>query len=247
MEFYHYTAIILACPAILLFLGLCVFGFLPNRLLAELIERMFEIVRIDHQVLMMNFFGIKIDFVSSRRFRLSLVCQLSFTALVMLLLLISECIIQARHLSLEDLCPLQNSDCFALRNLWANERIFCQPGEILSNMTSSKAVCFVWVYAEQNTLSILNQIGICSSVFSLLCHAFRWSCRMSRKWWGLILLILGVLTFTTLLILSFIFEILADLTAKLLLIALSCLLINVIQLLQFTHFYKRNTFTLSIK
>jgi len=238
MDYYDYQTVMSGCSAGLFLLELCILISLSKRLLAELIERAFEITRLDHQTLMMDFFGIQINLRSSRRFRLSLIFQLAGIASINLLLIIDGCIIQVHRLSGRDLCPPVLSDCFKMGIFGTNERVVCQPGQLLSNSTSSNAVCFVWVYREQNTLNILNQLGICSSVFSLLCHAFVCSCRISRKWWGLILLVFFVLIFVTLLIISLIIKIPISMTAKLLLTAASFLLLNVIQLLQFTHNYK---------
>ncbi|CAF4826617.1 unnamed protein product, partial [Rotaria sp. Silwood2] len=50
---------------------------LPNRLLANFIAKQFAITRSDKQKFIMNLYGIKIDFLSSRRFRLSLIVQLA--------------------------------------------------------------------------------------------------------------------------------------------------------------------------
>jgi hypothetical protein len=238
MEFYQYKIMVIGCSIVLFLLEICLFAFLSNRLLAELIEKMFEIIRTDHQNFKMNFYGIQIELTTSRRFRLSLASQLSFITWITILLLMDGCVMQVHYLSTKDLCPIPISDCFTIGKLSTNERVVCQSGQILSNLTSSNVVCFIWVYAEQNTLNILNQIGICSSVFSLLCHTFKCSCRMSRKWWGLILLILLVLACQSLFIISLIINIPVTMTAKLLLVALSCLIINVLQLLQFTHHYK---------
>ncbi len=228
----------IGCSIALLIFEICVFTLLSNRLLSELIEKMFEIIRLDHQKLKMNFYGIQIDLTSSRRFRLSLTCQLSFITWIIILLFTDGCIMQVHYLSKKDLCPIQTSDCFTIGKLSTDERIVCQPGQVLSNLTSSNVVCFIWVYAEQNTLNILNQIGICSSVFSLLCVTFKCSCRMSRKCWGFILLILLLLTCISIFIVSLIINIPVTMTAKLLLVALCCLTINVLQLLQFIHHYK---------
>jgi hypothetical protein len=243
MEFHYYRAIFFGSYCVLFLLEISFFALLSNRLLAELVEKLFEIIRLDHQRLLMNFFGINIDFLSSRRFRLSLIIQLAFIPWITLLLLIDGCILQVQNLSNQDFCPLSANDCFLVRKSGTYERIVCPPGEILSNSIAIDIVCFVLIYNKQNTVSILNQIGICSSVFSLLCYAFKYTCRMSRKWWGLILLILLLVISITHFIVSFmIIEMKVSVTSKLLLIALSCLLINVIQLLQFTHYYKRNRF-----
>jgi hypothetical protein len=161
--------------------------------------------------------------------------------------LLDGCIMQVQHLSSQDLCPLQAVDCFMIGQSLSHERIVCQPGEIISNSTTYHPICFIWVYADQSTTNVLNQIGICSSVFSLLCYVFQCSCRISRKWWGLVLIIILVVACVTLLIVLFIIELQVSLTAKLLLLAVSCLMINVIQLFQFTRYYKCERFLPSIK
>ncbi|UJR19604.1 hypothetical protein I4U23_022738 [Adineta vaga] len=241
MEFHHYRAILFGSYGVLLVFEICFLLALSNRLLAELVERLFGIIRLDHQKLIMNFFGVHIDFLSSRRFRLSLIVQLAIIPWITVLLLVDGCVWQIQELSSQDVCPLSPSDCFLLEKSLAYTRIVCSPGEILSNSTSIDAVCFVSIYSEQNAVALLNQIGICSSIFSLICHTFKGACRMSRKWWGLIILILLLIMSIILLIVAFIIVgMKISVTAKLLLVALICLIVNVTQLRQFTYYYKRN-------
>jgi hypothetical protein len=77
MEFRNYVAMLIGGAVALLIFELCVFISPSNRLLAELLEKLFEITRLDHQMLIMNFFCIQIDFISLRRFRLSLTDQIA--------------------------------------------------------------------------------------------------------------------------------------------------------------------------
>jgi hypothetical protein len=238
MKFNHYQAIMYGGSILLLLLEICLIVLLSNRLLAELIERIFEIPRLDQQTSIMNFFGVQIDLKSSRRFRLSFIVQLAIIAWINLLLLLDGCVLQVQHLSGQDLCPSETSDCFTMGEFSSHERIACEPGGIISNSTATHALCFIWVYSEQNTLNVLNQIGICSSVFELICHIFKFCCRVSRRRWGLILLTLLAISSLTLFIVSVVIEMRISMTTKLLLMGVSCLMINVIQLFQFTHHYK---------
>ena len=114
MEFYQYRAILFGSYGILLLLEICFFISLSNRLLAELVEKLFEIIRLDHQKLIMNFFGVNINFLASRRFCLSLIIQLAFIPWITLLLLIDGCVLQIQNLSIQDFCPLSASDCFQM-------------------------------------------------------------------------------------------------------------------------------------
>jgi hypothetical protein len=86
MEYDTYRIILFLGSAVLLFIEVCIFISLSNRLLAEMIEKLFKITRLDHQTLLMNFCGIHIDFKSSRRFRLSMIGQLAIIAWIILLL-----------------------------------------------------------------------------------------------------------------------------------------------------------------
>jgi hypothetical protein len=62
MEYNTYTATILDFSAVLLVLENCVIISLSNRILAELVEKLFGIMRSDNQTLIMNFYGVQIDF-----------------------------------------------------------------------------------------------------------------------------------------------------------------------------------------
>lgn len=214
---------------------------MPYELQAELIEKTFGIVRCNKQEWIMNFYGVQINFLSSRRFRLSLIFQLAAIAWIIVLVLLDGWLLQVRQLSSHDTCPQQSSDCFSLTSIVSHVRINCEPGHKLTNLTSSKAMCFVWMYNELSTVAFINQIGISSSIISILCHAFKGFCCISRKWFGLILLILfalgGVVAFTVTYIL------LTDISmiGSLLIMGLCGILINVIQLNQFTYNFQRKT------
>ncbi|CAF2159207.1 unnamed protein product [Rotaria magnacalcarata] len=216
---------------------------LPNQLLANFIEKLFGIIRSDKQQLMMDFYGIEISFLASRRFRVSLIFQLVAIVWIVSLVLIDVCIFQVMQLSEGGFCPQQRSDCFSFRNLQSNERIDCEPGEKLMNLTSPKAVCFVWVYKEITAIAILNQIGIGCSVFSLMCYVFKLCCCWSRKWLGLVVIILLALGGITIVILTFTVTIYLSMTGLLLAIGLCAICINVLQLFQFASHHQRKTQT----
>lgn len=238
MEFSDYRWMMVGCSVVLFVFLFSVLMVLPKRILAEMIEKFFDITRLDHRTFMMDFFGHHVDLLSSRRFRFSVIIQLADITCIAFLLLLDGCSMQVHYLTKKDMCPTGVYECFTFGKGSTHERMICSSGESLVNATSSKIVCFLWVYAEQNALSILNQIGICSSVFSLLCHSFKIFCRLSRKCWGLILLILLVLALITIVIIAFTIDLAMSMTAKLLCLSLSCLLINVIQLVQFSHHWK---------
>ena len=228
---------IFGSSAILLCIEIIFLALLPKRLLAELVEQLFDINCIDHRNLLMSYFGRKINFFTSRRFRFSLVIQIAFIVWVMVLLLLDACSMHIKYFSNNDNCPSQPSDCFITKKFSSSTRYVCESGEKISIQTNLPVVCFVWVYSEQTTLGVLNELGICSSVFSLLCYAFKFACRISRKPLGLILIVGLTLLLMVLLIFFIITNIFVSITTRLLLVVFTCLLINVIQLLQFTRSY----------
>ena len=144
-----------------------------------------------------------------------------------------------KFFSNDDIYPSQPSDCFIDEKFSSPSRFICQSGEKISNQVNSTILCFIWVYPEQSTLGVLNELGICSSVFSLLCHAFKFACRISRKLLGLLVILCLLLGLIILFIISILGTILVSITTILLLAAFIFLLINVIQLLQFTWSLQR--------
>ena len=232
-----YRALFYSCAAAIFALETCFLLLIPHCVLAELFEKVFQITRSGSNVLMMNFFGVNVDFGSSRRLRLSLIGQLATIASINILLFVDGCVIQVQHLSGEDLCPKANSDCFLMgvKGVSSHSRVPCELGQAMSNSTTSYVACFIWVYGEQNAMSVINQIGICSSVFSLMCHALRASCRLSHKWWGLLILTLIALGSLAALIVLMVIELKVSVIALLLLMGCTILLFNVIQLFQFIH------------
>ena len=235
MEFWQYRLLVLGCSKVSFIFLIGVLMLLRKRLLAEMVERLFDITRMDCRTLMMDFFGHHVSLRSSRRFRLSVIVQLAGITSIVFTLLLNGCVLKIHYLSKNETCPMQASECFTFGKYSTHERIPCTVGASLANVNSSQVVCFVWVYTEQDALSVLNEIGVCSSVFSLLCHSFKVFCRMSRKCWGLLLLILLILAFETIIIVALAIDLGISMTARLLLLSLSCLMINVIQLLHFTR------------
>lgn len=239
MEYNHYMTMLFGCSAVLLVIEVLFFALLSKRLLAELIENLFDINCIDQKDLSMSYFGHKINFSTNRRFRFSLSTQVAFILWMMILLLLDGCIMNIKFFSNDDICPPQPSDCFIGEKFSSPSRFICQSGEKISNQVNSTILCFIWVYPEQSTLGVLNELGICSSVFSLLCHAFKFACRISRKLLGLLVILCLLLGLIILFIISILGTILVSITTILLLAAFIFLLINVIQLLQFTWSLQR--------
>jgi hypothetical protein len=236
MELSNYRMLIFGGAAVLFVIEICVFVMLRNRLLAELLEKLFGITRLNPSGFLVNFSGIEIDFQSSQRFRISLICQLAVISWINILLFIDGCVMHAQHLYGNEKCPQEGSDCFILGSTSSHERISCQSDQMLFNSTAtSHILCFVLIYDKQNATSILNQMGICSSVFSLLCYTLKVSCRLLRHRWGLILQTILALALLTFLIVSIVLELRVSMTARLLTLGSSCLLINLIQLFQFIH------------
>ena len=237
LEYNTYRGMVFGGAAALLVLEAVFLFLLPLRILVEMCEKVFEITRSGSNAMMLNFFGVHIDFELSRRFRLSLIGQLVTIAWINVLLLLDGCGMQIQNLSGEDMCPKAGGDCFRIgvKGIPSHQRVPCEPGQVLSNGTSSHMVCFIWVYGEQNVMSVINQIGICSSVFSLLCYTLKVACRCSHRWWGLVILTLVAFASLAATIVSMAIELQISVTAKLLLIGSSILLFNVIQLFQFTH------------
>ncbi|CAF1384852.1 unnamed protein product [Adineta ricciae] len=240
LDFDHYRLILFGGHFLSFILEICLFLLISNRILTELMGKLFEINQLHNQKEILSFYGININLFSSRRFRFSMIFQLAFTAWIGFLLLIDGCVFHVARLSSNDSCPSSMSDCFLLETSREYPKVSCAPNEIFSNSTSINAICFVFIYNEQDTLSVLNQLGVCSSVSSLFCYVFKIACRMSRKRWGLTLLVLLLLGSSAFVITAFIIvKMNISAPTKLILIGLCCLLINVIQLLQFTHSYKR--------
>ena len=239
MEYETYRSVLFGNAFGLFFCVLLVVYLLPNRLLAELFEKQFDVVRSNKEQWIVNFYGVEINFLASWRFRLSLIWQFAGTTWTILLLLNNGWLFQARDLSEHEMCPIHAIDCFTYESMISNARIPCNPGEPLSSWNSSSFLCFVWVYKEVRAVDILNEIGITSSVFSFSCYGFKWLCCLSRKRFGLALIILLLIASLTSTILSFIGSIRISILGLLLLADSCALLINVTQLFQYTYRHQR--------
>ena len=239
MEYERYGVFLFGGSFGLLLFVLLLTCLLPNRTLAGLFEKQFGIMQSNKEQLIVNFYGVEIKFLSSQRFRLSLVWQYAAIIWTVLVLFIDGCLFQVQTLSESEMCPKYAIDCFIYENIVSNTRITCNPGQSLSSWNSSDFLCFVWVYNEIRAIDVLNQMGIATGVFSLLCHSFKWLCCLSRKWFGLALIILILLASITSTILSYTGIIQISMIGGLLIMDLFGLLINVIQLRQYTYLHKR--------
>lgn len=239
IEFDTYRWILLGIEFGLLFIEILILFLLPKRLLASLIANQFAIPRNDKQHFVMNFSGIEIDFLASRRFRISLILQFANIIWIIMLLFVYEWILQIQLLSESDICPQKTSDCFVFKNLISNQRFECEPRQPIMNSNSSNILCFAWVYSDVDAIVILNQIGICSSVYSLLCLSFKLLCDFSRKLTGLILIALFTAGGIATLALALTVKIYISMTGLLVVFGFCGLTINVLQLRQFTSQYQR--------
>jgi len=136
MEYNHYMTMLFGCSAVLLVIEVLFFALLSKRLLAELIENLFDINCIDQKDLSMSYFGHKINFSTNRRFRFSLSTQVAFILWMMILLLLDGCIMNIKFFSNDDICPPQPSDCFIGEKFSSPSRFICQSGEKIFRIKS---------------------------------------------------------------------------------------------------------------
>ena len=236
MNFDQSRGILLGCSTVLLLLiiGFCL--LLPKRTIVKIIEKLFNIDRPDPTKPAILFYGVEVDLKSSRRVRYSFITLLAILIWINMLLLVDGCILRVLNLSLDDPCPTLNSKCFEIISISSHPSFDCPVGGTVSNISDSYVICFVWIYQQQHAVEVLNQLGICSSVFSLLCHGFQGLCCLGRKWWGLLILIFTSTVLMGFIIASLIIEFNISMTAKLLLLGADCLTLNVIHIVRFTHY-----------
>lgn len=239
MNFDHYRGLLFGIAGVVFLAEFVFFKCLPKFLLTEIIEKLFNIKRIDSHSYVFHFYGVEVDLRLSRRFRYSFIFLIATLIWINILIIIDGCVLQFQNISMNDPCPSAKGACFVMGKITSHSRVDCLPGEMFTNSSGEYLGCFIWVYSQQTAVDVLNQIGICSSIFSLLCYAFRALSRMSHCWWGLVLLIILFLSSFVFSIVSFVIELKLSMTARLLNFAVAAITLNTIQLLEFTHLRHR--------
>jgi hypothetical protein len=144
------------------------------------ISLMFGIYKVSNndKVIMLDMYGTRVNFSAHRRFRIALRLLVLVCCFIISVVFVDGCILSTEVLAPNGICPTASpTDCFYYEShLIVNGRPFeCPPSEPISttNVTAETIVCHTWMITSQTVISILNQLGICSSILPLLGMFFK--------------------------------------------------------------------------
>ena len=177
----HYAAIIYGIFFGLIVIYLILFTFfIPIRDFALLLKSLFR-MEIDTTIhgssrkYTMNLYGESIDLKKSRCFRFHLSAIVGVLLAFITMTFVFGCVVTMEYFYSGDLCPSRPKDCFVFSNSFSQaapiDQFICNPGETIqvSNSTSYRyVVCYGYDFGAQSTLDILNQLGICTGILSIL-------------------------------------------------------------------------------
>lgn len=198
-----YTGIIYGVFLSLFIIYILIFTFLiPIRDYVNFLKHLFNIeinVIADgsSKSYIINIYGENIDIKKSIgfRFHLSTIVGLLLTFITMTFFV--GCIVTMEYYYSGDPCPNRSKDCFVFGGSYKEfspiDQFVCNLGEIIKipNSTSYRYVlCFGYALDGQSTLDIMNQLGICTGILSLLSILVIFLHRISYHICGIIIIII---------------------------------------------------------
>ncbi|CAF4473063.1 unnamed protein product [Rotaria magnacalcarata] len=116
--------------------------------------------------------------------------------LVTILVFIEGCIFSTRHVYSTKVCSERVPNCYLFKSQLTSFKplyeFVCEPNQpvIPSNMSASYAVCYGFVLPDQSSIDILNQLGVCTGILSLVESVYPLAYKFAHKKYGWISLII---------------------------------------------------------
>ncbi|CAF0974897.1 unnamed protein product [Adineta steineri] len=149
--------------------------------------------------IILDVYGNRMNFSTNRKLRIAIRIGVISSMYMMALIFVDGCIVSRNVLVSTDVCPMKTAmDCFHFQSVFdvSANPFFCPSNEVISttNVTAHLLTCYKWEIKSQSLTNILSQMGICSSIVSLLGLLFKYLYLLAyRKYWGTILtVILGL-------------------------------------------------------
>ncbi len=194
-----YAAILFGSLFIIILLGFIVLLKLPLPRLVTLLESVFrfmEVRNLGDKYIVINVCGDKFELSETISSRLPFLFALGMCLLVAILVFIEGCIFSTRHVYSNKLCSERIPNCYLFKSKFTSFRplyeFVCEPDEpvIPQNMSASYAVCYGFVLPEQSSIDILNQLGVCAGILSIVEALYPLAYKLARRKYGRICLIL---------------------------------------------------------
>lgn len=199
VSFGVYSAVLFGPIAVIVISGLIILTKLPLKRFVSLLESVFHFRRVRNvgeNYIVIEVCDDKFELVDTFMSRLPFVFAVGMCLLVAILVFIEGCIFSTRHVYSTRVCSTRTPNCFLFRSdLSAFKPLYqfvCEADKpvIPSNMSASYAVCYGFVLPDQSSIDILNQLGVCTGILSLVDSLYPHAYKFARKKVGRICLII---------------------------------------------------------
>jgi len=167
--------------------------------LVTLLESVFhfkQIRQIGNDYVVIDVCGDRFELLNTIWSRLPFLFALGMCLLVVILVFIEGCIFATRHVYSTRECSIRTPNCYLfsedLSGFHPLYNFVCEPNQpvIPSNMSASYAVCYGFVFPDQSSIDILNQLGVCTGILELVKNLYPLAYRFGREKLGRICLII---------------------------------------------------------
>jgi hypothetical protein len=194
-----YAAIMFGTISVIVLIGAIILLKIPLPRLVMLLESVFRFKQqrnIGNDYVVIDVCDDKFELLDTISSRLPFVFALGMCILVAILVFIEGCIFSTRHVYSTKVCSIRTPNCYLFTtDLSAFKPLYnfvCEPDEpvIPSNMSASYAVCYGFVLPDQSSIDILNQLGVCTGILSLVESLYPLAYKFGREKYGRICLII---------------------------------------------------------
>jgi hypothetical protein len=191
-------ALFIGTELVLFFIFCVVLIKLPMEKLARLCYALFGFKPVwsdTDQTISINICGDRYELSTKLSTRIPLAVTFSMCFLVIAVVFADGCVFSGRYLLPSQPCLDQFPHCYLLDSGFSlypvTGQLVCQPNELVisSNMSAARALCFGFLLPSQSTVDILNQMGVCSGIFSIVKVLYPFVYRFGRRHMGAICLI----------------------------------------------------------
>lgn len=205
----------------------------------SLLQWMFSIDHVSNEnsQIILNFYGKQMNFSDNKRFRVLLKILVILCFYVVTIIFFDGCILSTIFMDPDAECPeISDSNCFSFgSSSGLNPDVFDCPRNVLissTNATSRIIVCYSWMIKSQSVFGVINQLGICTSILSLLGFTFHCIYRLAswKRWGTCLIILLGLFMLALLLVCLIVLRVRIAYLDLVLLIAGLLLLINALLL-----------------
>jgi hypothetical protein len=193
------------CAMILI--GYIILFKLPLRRLAIILESVFhfkEVRSIGDELITIDVCDDPFELSKTVASRIPFIIALGMCLLVIILVFIEGCVFSSRQIFATKLCSDRIPYCYLFRTRFTSFHPMsvyeCEPDKpvIPANVTANHAVCYGFILPEQSSIDLLNQLGVCTGILSLVDSLYPVAYRFaSRKRGRITLLILLVVILVT--------------------------------------------------